>query len=625
MASSTIFFDGFGPWGGGHTGEIDPQFWSTTGTVSLSDYRLDRSYGTVNGTTNGKDFMGYTFGALAKLNSHNSNGDRATLKINNFATPSTNFTSPSKAFGIGYYVNKIATDSIMNGSAPSDYAAKVISLHNKLSADSSVVDVLTIEAVHLSTLGYSGVSSPKVGLKVTQTISGTPEVLGTFTFDVFGAPWYVDNSNSISSTKQRTIDAYDYKYGGLYVEICVSPEFNPVPDITIVTTRSTPSGSSVIPLDSLSGLSVGMGVASTSVISANTKIVSIDTTTSEIVTTRSTPSGSSVIPLDSVSGLSVGMVVTSTSGISANTKIVSIDAIASEITISNNTTEVIDSGVSLSFTDKTITISNNTTGAINSGVSLDFTNKIYALQIKVNGMNLTVDGTVDAKKLYIKDNFNTSINTKQYFDSATFYGARIPNNTDPWTGLSNSYSYLYHTYIDNVYLIEGLTEQECLLGPTTKIFNIVPQVAGADQTRVNTSWQAFNLNWSTNTTIEENLKDSNGDTSYVFTETSGAVLSMKMAPGVGDSVTSIPNDANYAIGGIKITNSVRKSNKDTSFVNVWGTGLDAVNMNPIGADFPITNNHYEYKNQYILTNPVSATGWTFSDINDGKFGIKKTS
>jgi hypothetical protein len=161
-------------------------------------------------------------------------------------------------------------------------------------------------------------------------------------------------------------------------------------------------------------------------------------------------------------------------------------------------------------------------------------------------------------------------------------------------------------------VVGGTSDQECFLGPTTKVFNITP-IAGST-VNPNSSWQAFNLVWNTNTGIEENLKDSNGDRSYVYTETSGAILAMDMA--------NIPSDPNYAIGGIKITNSVRKSNKNTSFINVWGTGIS---VSGIGSDFAVTNNQYEYKNQYLLTNPITNTDWTFSDINDGKFGIKKTS
>lgn len=475
MASTTIFFDGFGPWGGEHVGEIDPLFWETTGTVTLSEYRTDRSTSTINGTVNGVDFQNYTFGAVAKLASHASGGTRSSLKAKNFPG---SFSVSNTGFGIGFYINKIATDSIARGgdtSSGSEYVSPVLTLTSHSGSNS--VDVLKIEAIHLSTLGYSGVTAPKIGLRVTQGST----VMGVFTFDVWGAPWYVDNKNNLSNTIQRTVDAYDYKYGGLHLEICVVPD----PD-----------------------------------------------------------------PLDSVT-------------------------------------------------------------------------KPYAMQIKANGMNLTNAATADDKKLYLTDNFTN--NGIKFFNEMTFYGTRIPlsDGSDPVQNWNNSYytHYLYDTFIDNVYVIEGATDKDCLLGPTTKIFNIIPKAGGAG--RVNSDWQGFTLAWNrTNDDLEVNLKDSNGDASYVYTETSGSVLAMNMVMGEGGS---IPSGINYAVGGIKITNSVRKSNKDTSFQNVWGTGNSVGNMTPIGTDFSITNNHYEYKNQYFLNNPVTSSGWTFADVIDGKFGIKKTS
>lgn len=473
MSSTTIFFDGFGPWGGDHTGEIDPLFWETSGTVSLSDYRTDRSVSTVNGAVNGTDFQLYTFGAVTKLSSHPSGQSPTTLKAMNF--PSS-FSASNTGFGTAFYTNKIATDSIVNGNASgTNYAADVVSFHSN--SGLTTVDILSLQAVHLSPSGYGNISSPQVGLKVIQ--SGID--MGTFSFDVWGAPWYVETKNNVSATKQRIIDAYDYKYGGLYVEICVVPD----PD-----------------------------------------------------------------PLDSI-------------------------------------------------------------------------NKPYSMQIKVNGMNLTKNGTDDEKKIYLANNFTN--NGVKFFNQITFYGSRIPttdnNNEDPlqnWNGATYTH-YLYDTYIDNVYVIEGATDQDCLLGPTTKVFNVVPKAGN----RLNDDWQGFTLDWqASNTNLEANLKDSNGDRSYVYTETSGSILAMPMAQGDG---TTIPSGSNYAIGGIKITNSVRKSNQNTSFQNVWGSGSTTTSMSGIGTNFSITNNHYEYKNQYLLNNPITATGWTFKDVIDGKFGIKKTS
>jgi len=467
--ASTIFFDGFGPWGGEHIGEIDPLFWEKTSNVSLSEYRTDRSYSVINGTSNGLDFMGYTFGAVVKLNSHTQDADCAYLKAKNFPN---SFSAGDTAFGLGFFINKLCTDSVArpNNNSGSNYASKFLLLQTTVG--NNPVDVLKFEAIHIAPTGYVGIVNPETGIKISQYNSSSYEDMGTFTFNVWGAPWYTEqNSNTVSSLYQRTINAYDYKYGGLYVEVCVTPDQDPN-DVT----------------------------------------------------------------------------------------------------------------------------------------------KPYAVQIKINGMNLTKYGTTTDKKIYLKNNFNTG---SKFFDSATFYGSRIPasGGANPLQYGGNNNTYMYDTYLDNIYVIGGTSDQDCFLGPTTKIFNIAP-ITGST-VNSNSSWQAFNLAWNTNTSIEDSLKDSNGDKSYVYTETSGAVLAVDMA--------NIPSDPNYAIGGIKITNSVRKSNKNTSFVNVWGTGSNPSGMNNIGNNFTVNNNQYEYKNQYLLQNPVTNNPWTFTDINDGKFGIKKTS
>ena len=282
---------------------------------------------------------------------------------------------------------------------------------------SSSVDVIKVEAVHLGTPGYSNISNPKMGLKVTQGST----VVGTFTFDVWGAPWYVENRNNVSSTMQRLVDAYDYKYGGLYVEICVIPDVDPVPEYSKNTSGITNSAQSTIILNNVTSLTVGMGVTGSSAIPTNTRITSIDTNNSSIV------------------------------------------------------------------------LSNNLTNNIADGVSLNFTSKIYSMQIRANGMNLTNNAVVDAKKIYLTNNFTN--NGVKFFNEMNFYGYKIPttasNSYDPLqtyyvsNGVTVTANYLYDTYIDNVYVIEGDNEQECLLGPTTKVFNILPKAGN----RLNSDWQ----------------------------------------------------------------------------------------------------------------------------------------
>lgn len=649
---STIFFDGFGPWGGEHVGEIDPSFWDKNSNVSLSEYRTDRipsgSNGVVNGTLNGLDFMGYTFGATVKLNSYLQDADRSYLKAQNFPA---SFSAQDTAFGLGFFINKIATDSIARpaGVTAPDYSSNFISINN------GNQEILLLEAIHLGTPGYPQ-NNPKIGLRVKQKINTSYEVMGTFTFDVFGSPWYTEqNPNNVSRDLQRTINAYDYKYGGLYVEICAASEVSPTNPTKRYSLQIKINGMNLL-VDGTendkkiyirdSWHSYGVSRSSFSISGAGSKYA-VGNTFSVADSAGGTGGILTVSSTNDQGGIS-NFVVTASGSNFVNTPIVTpVNISSNKLTsasivltaggsgYSNGDVFVVtDSaggkgGVINAVVDETGAITGftlveagfgfTTAPIVTPAVNVVGTNAVFTTNTdnfaSVNGANAILTPNID--------NFTiTSSLPKKYFDNFIFYGSRIPknDNSDPLNYWSGSYNqqYMYHTYLDNIYVVGGTSDQECFLGPTTKVFNITP-IAGPPGSTVNSnsSWQAFNLQWNTNTSIEDNLKDSNGDRSYVYTETSGAILAMDME--------NIPSDPNYAIGGIKITNSVRKSNKDTSFVNVWGTGTDFVSMSGIGSNFAVTDNNYQYKNQYLLTNPITNTGWTFSDINDGKFGIKKTS
>lgn len=592
---STIFFDGFGPWGADHTGEIDPVYWNTSAGVSLSKYRDERvspSFNTIKeavknfyGEYNGIDFMGHTYGAVAKLNSHWS-GSQNYLKVKGASNSDPGFpgsdtwTNPTKsvlstAFGVGFFINKITTDSKdAPGADTSNYAAKFVDFTNK------DISILELDAVHLGTPGYDNVpvSQQKVGIRVRQKTNGNYHTNDTqyFTFDVWGAPWYVEqNTNAVGTNFQRMIDAYDYKYGGLYVEICAMQEQTPV--------------------------------AANRPYSLQIK----------------------------VNGMNLGV-----EGLPEEKKLYIKDTWNS-YAVTKDSFSIANSGLSYDVNDTfTITDPNGGSGGVITVTSVDASGSITDFSVSASGSGyteipaVTIATTVAGSGAVFTGNINhfsrlsTNPNglVSKYFDAMGFYGSRAPKdpsgqNPDPITyyyvnnqGITINQNYMYETYIDNVYIIGGVNDQDCFLGPTTKVFNISP--SGGEVLNSNDSWQAFNLTWNTSTDIESNLRDSNGDRSYVFTETSGAILALNM----GD----IPSDPNYAVGGIKITNSVRKSNKDTSFKNVWGTGNTIADMNEIGSNFPVTDNHYQYKNQYFITNPVTGSGWSFADINSGRFGIKKT-
>jgi hypothetical protein len=591
---STIFFDGFGPWGTDHIGEIDPVYWDVSSGVSLSKYRDERvspSFSTTKeavknfyGEYNGIDFMGHTYGAVTKLNSHWS-GSQNYLKIKGADATNPGFpgsitwTDPTKsatstAFGIGFFINKITTDAKDAPGATANFSSKFVDLTNK------ALSILELDAVHLGTVGYNSVptSEQKVGIRVRQKTNGNYHSNDTqlFTFDVWGAPWYLEqNTNAVSTNFQRMIDAYDYKYGGLYVEICAMAESD----------RATTNKPYSLQIK-VNGMNLGVQG-----LPEEKKLYIKDTWNSYAVTRDSFSIA------NSGSNYEIGDTFTVTDPNGGSGAILSVSATGLNGAISDWTISPSGSG----FTEAPLAAIASTaagTGAIFTGN----VNNFSKLSTNPNGL------------------------VSKYFDSLCFYGSRAPKdpagqNPDPITyyyvnniGQTINQNYMYDTYIDNIYVIGGVNDQDCFLGPTTKVFNISP--SGGNVLNSNDSWQAFNLTWNTSTDIESNLRDSNGDRSYVFTETSGAILALNM----GD----IPNDPNYAVGGIKITNSVRKSNKDTSFMNVWGTGTNPVSMSGIGINFPVTDNHYQYKNQYFITNPVTGSGWSFADINNGRFGIKKT-
>lgn len=687
---STIFFDGFGPWGTDHTGEIDPVYWDVSSGVSLSKYRDERvaiAFDAVKtavrnfyGENNGIDFMGHTYGAVAKLNSHWS-GSQNYLKIKgadgtNPGFPgSLTWTDPAKsaastAFGIGFFINKITTDPSGAPGAQSNFSSKFLDLTNK------TLPILELDAVHIGTTGYvaGGSASPeqKVGIRVRQKTNGNYHANDTqlFTFDVWGAPWYVEqNSNNVGARFQRMIDAYDYKYGGLYVEVCAMAESDRAttnkPYSLQIKVNGMNLGVEGLPEEkklyikdtwnsyAVTKNSLSIANSGLNYIVGNTFAVTDPNGGSGATLTVTKVYESYAVTKDSFSiansgtGYSIDDTFSISDGVVGSGAVLKVSATGLNGAISD--WSILPSGSGFTTTAP-IATADTVTGAgasfvgnINHFLKLTTANdgKIIDFQISSSGSGFTESPTVSPVAVsgtgatfagninnFSKLSTNPNGLVSKYFDSLCFYGSRAPKNPsdsqpDPLTysyydsglGQTINQNYMYDTYIDNVYVVGGVNDQDCFLGPTTKVFNISP--SGGEVLNSNDSWQAFNLTWNSTTDIEQNLRDSNGDRSYVFTETSGAILALNM----GD----IPNDPNYAVGGIKITNSVRKSNKDTSFMNVWGTGTTVGSMNAIGTNFAVVDNHYQYKNQYFLGNPVSGSGWSFAEINSGRFGIKKTS
>lgn len=130
-----------------------------------------------------------------------------------------------------------------------------------------------------------------------------------------------------------------------------------------------------------------------------------------------------------------------------------------------------------------------------------------------------------------------------------------------------------------------------------------------------------------------------GDNSYISSDTSGSITSVRFGNGSIASESQISLYFQNGIGGVRIFNDVRKTFLDSDFINVIGTGdlTNSNNYQAIGSQYTVTNNTYNIKNSFIFNNPNTNTPWTsgnfFSKANypyyssyyytSGSFGVKK--
>lgn len=134
------------------------------------------------------------------------------------------------------------------------------------------------------------------------------------------------------------------------------------------------------------------------------------------------------------------------------------------------------------------------------------------------------------------------------------------------------------------------------------------------------------------------IDSSNGDNSYIFSDTSGSISAAPLKTNGSEMFSSnFPNYFNNGIGGIRLYNDVRKTFLDSNFVNVYATGTGLANNNvysEIGPSYTVQNSTYNIKNSFIFNNPATNTPWTsgtFFIFNNGisslqtsgYFGIKK--
>jgi len=217
-------------------------------------------------------------------------------------------------------------------------------------------------------------------------------------------------------------------------------------------------------------------------------------------------------------------------------------------------------------------------------------------------------------EIYIDAKNQQKISIK--FSGNTTYDAPLRNNNNQFetsiTGFNSLKSLkFYGTHnlwgskgIDDLYISAGNSASEALLGQNTKIYRV-----GFNQNLSPIQWSTMNQ-YDPNQYIYLNSND--GDNSYAFSSTSGNISIFEL-----NNLSSTPNN----VGGIKIDNIARSSDPASGWkmVNVLSSGGAIIDDTKV---HEINSTTYTDNDTFIFTNPITGSGWTLSDINNLKIGVK---
>jgi hypothetical protein len=159
-------------------------------------------------------------------------------------------------------------------------------------------------------------------------------------------------------------------------------------------------------------------------------------------------------------------------------------------------------------------------------------------------------------------------------------------------------------FFDDFYFTAGNALADVFLGPNTRVYRL-----NVDGT-VSNNWQpsdgAYDAYYLLNT--------NNGDSTYMKSAATGQISALSM--------NNLPGDAPAYVQGVKVFNVVRKAGLDTqSLVNVMAS-TSGDTPQEIGPTYSISSETYSLKESTFLTNPITSSGWTTSDVNNMVLGVK---
>ena len=165
------------------------------------------------------------------------------------------------------------------------------------------------------------------------------------------------------------------------------------------------------------------------------------------------------------------------------------------------------------------------------------------------------------------------------------------------------------------------------MGPNTRIFNLSLAATEDPDTSLK--------EWSTSAgSTNSRLNSNDGDSSYIFSQTTGQIYSSRLGFDQGGTAFSGFFSESDNIGGIRVFNVVRKTFLDSDFINVYGTGDGSLSDDflPIGENYIIDHTNYFIKNSFVFNDPHTNSAWTtgtffiedpsMTTYNQGQYAVK---
>jgi hypothetical protein len=247
---------------------------------------------------------------------------------------------------------------------------------------------------------------------------------------------------------------------------------------------------------------------------------------------------------------------------------------------------------------------------------IDRTNKNNSfLVLKLEGVEIVINNFGD---------YNFPINNF-YFDNIKFFNLKI-NET-----LETNFTYNYGTVsYDDITLINNSgSDPNYWIGNSIRIIPYV-YIDNPNGNNGGTVASGILQEWERYGGIDP-LLSRDSDSKYIYTNTIDSINSYRPA-----FITSTHINQSFAwtgnmIGGIKISNEIRKTYLDTDFINVFssGEGLIKEEYFEIGDRHTVNKSSYNIITDFVMKNPITNDIWTTGNLLtpdgniSGIFGVKK--